>query len=81
MPYLNEKVRGDKEQFKLSNVLSFVQQTATATVAQKRKDGISSWESVADFIAQVMQEANKLLPAAMENENVLKSTLRAHHSP
>ena len=73
MPYLNEKVRGDKEQFRLSNVLSFVQQSAVASVGQRNKDDASSWELVANFISQVMQEANKLLPAAMEHENVLKS--------
>ncbi|KZT73394.1 hypothetical protein DAEQUDRAFT_762303 [Daedalea quercina L-15889] len=71
-PYLDDKVRGDKEQFKLTNVLSYVQQTASASVAQKRNDGVSSWEAVADYIAQVMQEATKVLPAAMETENVLK---------
>ncbi|KAH9926495.1 dynein associated protein-domain-containing protein [Fomitopsis serialis] len=71
MPYLGE-VRGDKTPFKLSSVLAFVQQTARASVGQGRKDDVSSWESVADFITQVSQEANKLLPAAVENENVLK---------
>ncbi|TFY63700.1 hypothetical protein EVJ58_g3096, partial [Rhodofomes roseus] len=70
-PYLTE-VRGEKSAFKLSSMLAFVQQTATATVGQGRKDDVSSWESVADFITQVIQETNKLLPASMENENLLK---------
>lgn len=74
MPYLNEKVRGDKEQFKLSNVLAFVQQSATASVGQMNKDDASSWELVANFISQVMQEANNLMPAAMEHEHVIKRT-------
>ncbi|PCH34381.1 dynactin [Wolfiporia cocos MD-104 SS10] len=73
MPHLGD-VRSAKAPFKLSAVLSFVRQTAASTVAKGRTDDVSSWDAVAEFFSQVVQEASKLLPVALESENVVKIT-------
>lgn len=72
MPHLAD-VRGQKTPFQLASVLSFVKDIAASTVGKQRKDGISSWEAVADYFTQVSQEASRLLPLALEAENTLKS--------
>ncbi|OCH92962.1 dynactin [Obba rivulosa] len=71
MPYLSD-VRSAKSSFQLSTILSFVREIAAATVGKDRKDDLSSWESVSEFFAQVIQEANKLLPLSLEGENIVK---------
>lgn len=71
MPHLAD-VRGSKTPFQLATVLSFVKQTAASTVGKQTKDDVSSWESVSEFLSQVMQEANRLLPVMMEPENTVK---------
>ncbi|CCL98838.1 uncharacterized protein FIBRA_00843 [Fibroporia radiculosa] len=71
MPHLSD-VRSAKAPFRLSSVLSFVQQTAASTVGKGRKDDVSSWESVAEFLTQVIQEASNILPLSMEAENTIK---------
>ncbi|KAL4247405.1 dynactin subunit family protein [Abortiporus biennis] len=73
MPHLGD-VRDSKSAFQLTTVLTLVKQIADSTVGKGRKDGVSSWEAVADFFSQVAQEAVKILPSAMENENVMKVT-------
>ena len=72
IPYLSD-VRGAKSAFQLSSILSFVKDIAATTVGKQRTDDVSSWESVSEFFAQVVQEANKLLPQTTEAENTVKS--------
>jgi dynactin 1 len=74
MPHLSD-VRSSKSTLQLPTVLSFVDQTAASTVAKNMKSGASSWEAVAESIAQVIQEASQLLPQALETENITKSKL------
>ncbi|KAH8094699.1 dynactin, partial [Cristinia sonorae] len=71
IPYLGD-VRSAKSAFQLDTLLGFVKQVASSTVG-KGKD-CSSWQSATDFITEVMADANKLLPVAMEAENVVKIT-------
>ncbi|KAL6307818.1 dynein associated protein-domain-containing protein [Sparassis latifolia] len=71
MPHLTD-VRGAKAAFQLPTVLSFVKQTAASTVGKQRQDEVTSWESVGDFLSQVIQEASRLLPLTMEAENTVK---------
>ncbi|OBZ68564.1 Dynactin, isoform [Grifola frondosa] len=71
MPHLSD-VRSAKSPFKLPTLLSFVKQIAASTVGKQRKDDLSSWESVAGFFSQVVQDASKILPLALEAENTLK---------
>jgi dynactin 1 len=52
-----------------------VNQTATSTVPKNMKPGVSPWEAVSESITQLAQEANSLLPLALEPENVAKSKL------
>lgn len=46
-----------------------------STVAKDMKPGTSCFEAVGEAIAQLSAECNKLLPLAMEPENVFKSRL------
>ncbi|KAI0931161.1 hypothetical protein AcW2_000104 [Taiwanofungus camphoratus] len=71
MPHLGD-VRSAKAPFQLSAVLSFVKQIAASTVGKGKKGEVPSWESVGDFFTQVVQEASRLLPLALEAENVVK---------
>ncbi|TCD64746.1 hypothetical protein EIP91_003668 [Steccherinum ochraceum] len=73
MPHLSD-VRSSKSAFHLAAVLDFVGQTAASTVAKDKENAATSWQAVADFISDVMQEANTLLPSVMEAENVVKIT-------
>jgi dynactin 1 len=45
-----------------------------STVAKELRPGASYWEAVGEAIAQLAGECNKLLPIALEPENVVKST-------
>jgi dynactin 1 len=72
MPHLSD-VRGSKTAFQFDTVLSFVAQTATATVNKDKKDVITPWQGVTNYMAHVLQKANALLPLAMEPENIMKS--------
>ncbi|KAF8899310.1 dynein associated protein-domain-containing protein [Infundibulicybe gibba] len=71
MPHLSD-VRSSKTSFQLTTILSFVKQTASSTVAKDLKPGASMWEAIALSITQLIYEGGKLLPLAMESENVLK---------
>jgi hypothetical protein len=53
----------------------FVKQIATSTVAKDLKPGGSAWEAIGTSISQLLDEGSKLLPLAMEPENVLKGLL------
>ena len=72
MPYLND-VRGSKTPFQFEHVLSLVRQTASSTV-NKGSNAPSPWQGVSDYIANVLQQANALVPLTMEPGNTLKST-------
>lgn len=73
MPHLSD-VRSSKVAFHLVTVLDFVKQIAASTVGKGKTDGVSSWGAVSAVITSIMQDAGKLLPLAMENENVVRST-------
>ena len=72
MPHLSD-VRSAKSPFQLATVLGIVKQTATASVAKDLKPGASVWESISQYVSQLMEEGNKLLPLMLENDNVQKS--------
>ncbi|KAJ3484582.1 hypothetical protein NLI96_g5543 [Meripilus lineatus] len=71
MPHLSD-VRSSKVAFHLVTVLDFVKQIAASTVGKGKTDGVSSWGAVSAVITSIMQDAGKLLPLAMENENVVR---------
>ena len=71
MPHLSD-VRSSKAPFQLATVLSFVKQIAASTVAKDTKPGVSPWDAVGMSITQLIQEGSKLLPLALEGENVVK---------
>lgn len=71
MPHISD-VRAAKSAFQLSTVLSFVKESAGSTVGKGRNDS-PSWESVSDFLGQVIQEAGRIVPLSLEAENTLKS--------
>ncbi|KZT27488.1 hypothetical protein NEOLEDRAFT_1060271 [Neolentinus lepideus HHB14362 ss-1] len=73
MPHLSD-ARGEKEAFQLTKVLSFVKQVTSSTVGKDRKDGVTSWEAVGEYIAGLVNEAAALVPLAMEGVNVTKIT-------
>lgn len=72
MPHVSD-AKSAKSSFQLSKILAFAQQTAASTVVKKNKDGVTSWQAVSNYIAQVVGEVSSLLPLAMEPENVAKS--------
>jgi dynactin 1 len=72
MPYLSD-VRGSKTPFQFERVLSLVRQTASSTVT-KGSNAPSPWQGVSDYIANVLQQANALIPLTMESGNTLKGT-------
>ena len=45
-----------------------------STVAKDLRPGTSCWDAVGEAIAQLAGECSKLLPIALEPENVVKST-------
>ncbi|KAJ7065928.1 dynein associated protein-domain-containing protein [Mycena belliarum] len=71
MPHLSD-VRSSKSPFQLTTILSFVKQIAASTVAKDMKPGVSAWEAIGESITQLVQEGSKLLPLALEPENVIK---------
>jgi dynactin 1 len=71
MPYLSD-VRGSKMPFQFEHVLSLVRRTASGTV-NKGSNAPSPWKGVSDYIANVLQQANALVPLTMEPGNSLKS--------
>ena len=71
MPYLSD-VRGSKTPFHFEHILSLVRRTASSTV-NKGSDASSPWQGVSDYIANVLQQANALVPLTMEPGNTLKS--------
>ena len=71
-PYLND-VCVSKSPFRFEHVLSLVRQTASNTV-NKGSNAPSPWRGVSDCIANVLQQANALVPLTMEAGNTLKST-------
>ncbi|KIJ13750.1 hypothetical protein PAXINDRAFT_170080 [Paxillus involutus ATCC 200175] len=73
IPHLSD-ARSAKSPFQLATVLSYAKQTAMSTVAKDIRPGASCWEAVSEAIAQLAMECNKLLPLALEPENVVKIT-------
>ncbi|KAF8079158.1 dynactin [Lyophyllum atratum] len=71
MPHLSD-ARSAKSPFQLTTLLSLVKQTAASTVAKDIKPGESVWDAIRASISIVVQEGGKLLPLALESENVLK---------
>lgn len=71
MPHLSD-ARSAKSPFQLTTLLALVKQTAASTVAKDIKPGESAWDAIGASIAQLVQEGGKLLPLAMESENVVK---------
>jgi dynactin 1 len=59
----------------MATVLSFIKQTASSTVAKDIKSGTSPWEAIRESIGQLVRESSRLLPLALEGENVLKGKL------
>ena len=72
MPYLSD-VRGSKTPLQFEHVLFLVRQTASSTV-NKGSNASSPWQGVSDYIANVLQQANALVPLTTEPGNTLKST-------
>lgn len=72
MPHLSD-ARGSKSPFQLTTVLAFVKQIAASTVAKDMKPGSSVWAAIGESVSQLVQEGGRLLPLALETENVLKS--------
>jgi len=72
MPYLSD-VRGSKTPFQFEHVLFLVRQTASSTV-NKGSNSSSPWQGVSDYIANVLQQANALVPLTNEPANTSKST-------
>ncbi|KAI0756147.1 dynactin [Daedaleopsis nitida] len=71
MPHIGD-VRAAKSAFQLSTVLSFVRESAASTVGKGRSDDSSPWDSVGDFLNQIIQEAGRIVPMSLEGENTLK---------
>ncbi|KAG6865099.1 hypothetical protein C0991_005060 [Blastosporella zonata] len=71
MPHVSD-ARSAKSSFQLTTLLALVKQTAAATVTKDIKPGESVWDAIGSSIAVVVQEGGKLLPLALETENVLK---------
>ncbi|KAG5654154.1 hypothetical protein H0H81_006866 [Sphagnurus paluster] len=71
MPHLSD-ARSAKSSFQLTVLLALVKQIATATVAKDIKPGESVWDAIKASIAVMLQEGAKLLPLALESDNVLK---------
>jgi dynactin 1 len=71
MPHLSD-ARSAKSSFQLTTILAYVKQIASSTVAKDIRPGESAWEAIGASISQLIQEGSKLLPSAMEPENVVK---------
>lgn len=74
MPHLSD-ARSGKSSFQLTTLFAIVKQTASATVAKDIKPGESVWDAIGTSMATVVEEGSKLLPLALEAENVQKSQL------
>jgi dynactin 1 len=74
MPHISD-ARSSKAPFQLAKVMSFVQQTAASTVGKGTMNGATSWQAVSDYVASISREIGALVPEAMEQENVAKSSL------
>ncbi|GJJ08433.1 hypothetical protein Clacol_002649 [Clathrus columnatus] len=66
-------VRAAKHPFQLGGVLTIVREIATATMS-RREAAVPSWEDVSASLLQLIKDASDILPAVMENENVIKIT-------
>lgn len=71
MPYAGD-ARANRSPFALGKVLGFVRDTAGSTVGKSRKDAGSPWEALGGALAQLIADANALLPRTMEGENVVR---------
>ena len=71
MPYLSD-VRVSKTQFQFDHVLSLVRRTASNTVNKGSNEPLP-WKGVSNYIANVLQQANALVPLTMDPGNTLKS--------
>ncbi|KAG6879324.1 hypothetical protein C0992_003541 [Termitomyces sp. T32_za158] len=76
MPHLSD-ARSGKSTFQLTTLIAIVKQTASATVVKDIKLGESVWDAIGASIAAVVQEGSKLLPLALEAENVQKISGKA----
>ncbi|KAH8834970.1 dynactin [Flagelloscypha sp. PMI_526] len=64
--------RASKTSFQLAAVLGNLKSIVTSTVAKDLKPGVSPWDAAGDFISRLVQEVGKILPSAMEQENIYK---------
>ncbi|KAL4067219.1 dynein associated protein-domain-containing protein [Scleroderma yunnanense] len=71
IPHLSD-ARSAKSPFQLTSVLSYAKQTAMTTVTKDMRPGTPWWEAVSEAIAALAGECGKLLPLALEPENVWK---------
>ena len=71
IPHLAE-IRNSRDTLHLRSLLSFVKQTIASTVGKGTRADVS-WDIVFDGIANLIQEANAVVPTALENESVQKS--------
>ncbi|KAG6334284.1 hypothetical protein ID866_4799 [Astraeus odoratus] len=71
IPHLSD-ARSAKSPFQLTSVLAYAKQTAMSTVARDMRPGSSWWEAVSEAIAALAAECGKLLPLALEAENIWK---------
>ena len=74
MPHLSD-ARSAKSPFQLTTLLGLVKRIAGSTVAQNIKPTESPWDTIRAAITQLVQEGGKLLPLAMDSENVLKGII------
>ena len=71
MPYLS--AFADPRHRSNSSISSLVRHTAASGTVNKGSNVSSPWQGVSDYIANVLQQANALVPLTMEPGNTLKS--------
>ncbi|KAG7100040.1 hypothetical protein E1B28_001826 [Marasmius oreades] len=64
--------RSAKSPFQLTTIVGFAKELASTTTGINYKPGTLWWEAVGDTITQLVKEGGKLLPTALEAENVVK---------
>jgi dynactin 1 len=72
MPHITD-AKEHKSEFKLETVMTLIKQTVALTVGKGLKSDLSHWEAATESMAQLVQDAGRLLPLTMESENVMKS--------
>ena len=71
---VSERRPGSKTPFQFEHVLFLVRQTASSTV-NKGSNASSQWQGVSDYIVNVLQQANALVPLTNEPGNMLSWTM------